>query len=273
MIVSDAHRFVFVHVPKCAGTSVRLALQPFHDRPVRMELVQTHPRLGPLDYGHLTLATLADGFPELLERVKDYESHALIRDPVARFPSSLAQRLRMHKRRVIAELTKPELDREVDEVLDHLSGGASVTDPTFIHFERQIAYVDLGGDRLVRHLHPVERVDEFLAAAGRRLGADLAPALQDRRNRTIYADETTARKLDDAELNPGLRRAARRVLPAGLRRLLRNLLFPPFETAKAILDRRDVQRFIETHYAEDARLHAELVARASEPTHPERIPT
>ena len=34
MLISDEHRFIFVHVPKCAGRSIRAALQP-HSRHAR----------------------------------------------------------------------------------------------------------------------------------------------------------------------------------------------------------------------------------------------
>ncbi|HCQ64024.1 MAG TPA: hypothetical protein DIU07_02070 [Rhodobacteraceae bacterium] len=29
MIVNDTHRFAFVHIPKCAGSTIRLALAPY----------------------------------------------------------------------------------------------------------------------------------------------------------------------------------------------------------------------------------------------------
>ena len=52
MILSDRYRFVFIHVPKCAGTSVRAAVAPYHDADSRfLKGVELHPDLGEIDFG------------------------------------------------------------------------------------------------------------------------------------------------------------------------------------------------------------------------------
>ena len=57
MIISDAHRFVFVHVPKSAGTSIRAALASFADRRSAASPDTTHETLPALLARHPELAT------------------------------------------------------------------------------------------------------------------------------------------------------------------------------------------------------------------------
>lgn len=49
MIIDDRHRFVFVHIPKCAGTSVRQVLKQFDSYEGRWaNAKREHPELGRL---------------------------------------------------------------------------------------------------------------------------------------------------------------------------------------------------------------------------------
>ncbi len=57
MIISDRHRFVFVHVPKSAGTSIRAALAPFADRASAASPDTTHETLPSLLTRHPQLTT------------------------------------------------------------------------------------------------------------------------------------------------------------------------------------------------------------------------
>src|ERR1700744_524201 len=94
MIISDPHRFVFVHVPKCAGTSVRRALRAIDTSDGQFWRIGEHPEMGAVHFAHLTLPDLARYFPETLAKIRDYQSMAIIRDPRDRFFSAIFQRLR-----------------------------------------------------------------------------------------------------------------------------------------------------------------------------------
>jgi hypothetical protein len=73
MIISDRHRFVFVHVPKSAGTSIRAALAPFADG----------GSAGSPDTTHETLPALLALHPPLATHVK----FAVVRNPWERLVS------------------------------------------------------------------------------------------------------------------------------------------------------------------------------------------
>ena len=97
MIISDRHRFAFVHIPKCAGTSVRKALRPIDARDSIFDGMGTHPHMGMVNYAHFTLDDLSCHFPDQYRKVAEYRSVAIVRDPVDRFFSAIFQRLREFK--------------------------------------------------------------------------------------------------------------------------------------------------------------------------------
>src|SRR5690554_2986132 len=96
MIINDAHQFVFIHIPKCAGTAVRVRLGEFDSSGGAFSISKGfHTEIGELDMAHIPLPVLKRFFPEPYEKVRTYESFAIVRDPFQRFSSSLFQRLMM----------------------------------------------------------------------------------------------------------------------------------------------------------------------------------
>ena len=82
MIISDKEKFVFVHIPKCAGTSVRSRIEHLDDRSGAYSgRLEQHPELGLLNYVHLPLQTLSDHFPAEFECIKSYRSLAVLGIP------------------------------------------------------------------------------------------------------------------------------------------------------------------------------------------------
>ncbi len=80
MIISDKHQFAFVHIPKCAGTSLRSILQHFDDRGSKFTgRVDHHTELGELDYVHIPLFALREHFRPEFEAVQQYWSFAVVR--------------------------------------------------------------------------------------------------------------------------------------------------------------------------------------------------
>lgn len=168
MIINDRFRFVFVHIPKCGGTSVRNALSRFDDRNsfYFLRALSDHKEIGRLDYAHIPLKLLESYFKDDFECVKKYSGFAVFRDPYARFPSSLAQRLMMFKGQKLELLSRGEVKREIDEVIKyitHESPYVPITNPEFIHFSRQIDYVEIDGNRLIERIYPIEHIDDLLS--------------------------------------------------------------------------------------------------------------
>ena len=260
MILSDRYQFVFVHVPKCAGTSVRQAVLPYHDADSRfLKAVERHPDLGEIDFRHLPLALLRQIDPDAFEKLQKYDSFALLRDPAQRFRSALAQRTKMYLGKEFAQLEPAEIRAEIDRVVDYLQGAPSLIAPEFIHFARQSDYVTCDGVQMVGHLYPIERLDLLGAALGRHIGTDALPI--------GHANKTTVFR------HPRLKRvlrggsaAARLVLPAAMHETLRvrarrKLMKPGSAAPVPAFAGPDVQAFIDSYYAADAALYREAVRR------------
>lgn len=93
MIISHQHRFVFLHNPKAAGTSVREALARLDSYEGRFWGVR-YTRAGLVDLAHMPAATLVSLYPELLPVLRDYTVFAFTRAPVPRFVSAFNEQLR-----------------------------------------------------------------------------------------------------------------------------------------------------------------------------------
>lgn len=261
MIVSDTHRFVFVHIPKCAGTAVRSALAPYDESGGLFDRrIAEHPRHGRLDYTHLPLHLMAEIVPEVFARLDRYASFAVCRDPFARFPSALAQRIKMVHGTHIAAFDDGALEAEIHRVIAWLDGRDHVTDPDYIHFARQADYVFLDGRRRVQTVVPTERIDALRRAIGARIGTEL-PSFGRENQRMVFT-------------RPGLRgmltagsRAAKRLLPAALSDRLRAgarsvWMRPAGDDMPAPFRSAAVRSFVERYYADDIALYRDSLAIA-----------
>ena len=260
MILSDRYRFVFIHIPKCAGTSVRAAVLPYHDADLRfLKTVERHPDLGEIDFRHLPLALLRDLDPEAFEKLKTYAGYAILRDPFQRFRSAVSQRTKMYLGKEFAQLSQADIDTEIDRVITYLQSEPRVIAPEFIHFARQLDFVQLEGERLVHNLYPVERLDLLVAALSQKIGVG---ALE-----IGHANKTKV--LRHPQLKHVLYKGsaiARRVLPAtmyeGLRVSARRMLMKSNDTAQpSDFGGKPVRDFIQSHYADDIAMHKEILAK------------
>ena len=167
MLISDKHKFAFVHIPKSAGTTVRFALAELDERSERYfdQSRREHGGLGMLDFAHLPLALVKQLYPDDFALLADYRSFALIRDPMARFSSSLHEYLHWNTDEKLAEVSPQRREEFVAQVIEKLSSlgdSEPVTDPALIHFSRQSDYVELDGERIVTSVYPVKGIGAMM---------------------------------------------------------------------------------------------------------------
>jgi len=165
MIINDSKKVCFVHIPKCAGTSIRDLIQEFDDlNGAHTERVEMHPELGLLDYVHIPLPILSEYFPELYSKVKSYHSFALIRDPYQRFASSVAQRLRMYCKKDLKDASNVEIIKEIDDCIEFLKKNDNkvLLPAEYIHFQRQSSYI-FNDEQIVHHLYLLSDVNKCLS--------------------------------------------------------------------------------------------------------------
>lgn len=263
MIVSDRKSFVFIHIPKCAGISVRRVLEPYDDAAGAFsERVADHPKYGQIDYTHMPLDLLAEIEPEVYAKLERYAGFAIARDPFDRFFSSMSQRAKMYRGCEIAQMDAATLRAEVEDAIAYLRDRQRIIAPEFIHFARQIDFVEHAGTRLVDHVFPVERLDAFIAALSAQVGSPLTQPHHENRSQIIRFGGLR----DIAVFGSTV---AKRMLPervhAPVRRLARQLLMKPAENNRPdIFQSGTVTDFISDYYAADVALHRAALDRVGQ---------
>lgn len=267
MIINDPHGFVFVHIPKCAGTSVRMHLSRFDTTDGTFTVSKRfHPEIGNLDMAHIPLSILKEYFPDIYKKVCTYEAFAIVRDPYQRFTSSLFQRLTMYGEESARNLSVKALESATDEAIAflELNADVSVMPHEFIHFQPQHTYVQCDGQQIVQHIFDISDLAKFYTDAGARLGTTIEKieTLAAERIGAAKFYRSPASRVAGQLLTPSIRRAIISVLPKRSVRAASKLLYEDKDTRfHKIAHSPRVINFIETFYAEDIALH-QSVSRA-----------
>lgn len=264
MIINRQRNFGFVHIPKCAGSTIRHQLRPFDDADGRFYRSIEHPVLGRINGNHIPLAVLAEHFPEDFAALTTVQAYAITRDPVARFRSSLAQWLRDDGREP-AETEPAAILSAAEAVVGYLESDPAIIDARHILFARQVDFTDLDGRRIVSGLYPLDRLGDFFDVLAKR--HDL------RLNRESVWNPTVTYKVPKAAAK-GLKSAkdlARALLPTGAYAALRDLGVRLFTIRGApgldqALERSSrIGDFIAAYYHDDFRLHQAALAALPPP--------
>jgi hypothetical protein len=266
MIISDEYRFAFIHIPKCAGTSIRGALEPFDSREGSFTgRVGHHANLGELDYVHIPLFTLRDHFEREFEAVQRYWSFAVVRDPLSRFASSVSQNLRMYSDKRIQNRSVNEVKSSIHNAIDYLTQleqDSCLLPPKFIHFQKQIDYIQIDGVRIIDSLYAVTQTEELMADVTRKIGKNLSMNLSKNNskiaNRTVVYRNDLLRTVIDTS-RPVLDRF-RKILPENVKQEIRDRVYVPRDKRlKILFEDSRVQDFIKKYYADDIALYRSLI--------------
>jgi len=260
MIICPTHRFLLVHIPKCAGTSVRLQLRDCDPEHIFLGRTGEHPELGLIDYAHIPLRHLRAHFPDEYAWFDRCDSFAILRDPLDRFGSAMRQVLWQYEQRPMTLIPQDELRDLTLRTLDELAPVIDNPPHRFIFFTRQSDYVFDEGTRRIDHLVPMDMAGDLIGYFARRSGVALDEGRRSNQNVDLRVKGGVGR------LAYGLNATLRRALPAGLHTRIKGaalkVLAKPQNAAESagLLDIPDVQDFVTEHYAEDAVLFAEVAA-------------
>lgn len=238
---------------------MRHQLQPLNEAHERFGGWRFHEEIGWFDAQHTPLERLRHYFPEDFQVLAALDTFAVCRDPVSRFISALAQRLREFRGRAVETLGPSEIRREMDEVIEHLEVATPFPSIEFVHFTRQSDFIELDGRRFVSLLHPIERLHRMLAELEERTGYRLDPSYHGNVSQRPRVASI------DASLR-GLAGLSRSLLPARLYRRLRDKARGRLMTttndalSTTVLGYDDAMEFIEQFYAKDFRIHREALA-------------
>ncbi|WP_456388107.1 sulfotransferase family 2 domain-containing protein [Profundibacter sp.] len=259
MIIIERSEFAFVHIPKCAGTTVRnwLTAQTDHDR--RFDDYLEVPGVGRYHGAHLTLDVLRDAFPEELAKLRDYWSCTAVRDPFARFSSAFSQYEREFHGRNVQLMTADALQADLSELVMRLKQGEAKKDTTLMHFLPQSDFIYLDGEKIVNDIIPIERMDVLIERISRHLG--ISPpeknVANERRQSKVPMLKSTLHRA---------KKLSRLILPKPIWRKLHN-------TAISLLTKKNedqldiralgIESFIAEHYAQDTEIHRKALSDIS----------
>lgn len=249
MLLSSELNFAFVHVPKCGGTSLR---ESFRNMPGLHNPLAAARAAIPFetDPNHVQLCVLRDHAPDLLARIGACSSYALLRDPVARFPSAVAQHCKMFHGVEAGALSASDLGEVTRAAIAYLRTEDPVRDRRYIHFERQVRFTHLDGRQVVTRLYRLDAqaalIEDVAATTGYR-----APSLNES-NASVGFRNAALQRIRMGVPRP-LKRLARDHMPLAGKRAIDRLFFRPSLTdtrLEAILT-PETRTFIAEFYAED----------------------
>lgn len=263
MIICPQHKFIFVHIPKCAGTSVRIQIVKCDPDHISIGRVQTHPKLGKLDYGHIPLTMLREEFPDYHAYFADMTPFAVVRDPLSRVGSAIRQVLWQYEQRPMTMIPAEELRDKTLKLLDEVAAQIDAPSAPFIFFARQKGFIYDGDTQVVQHLIPMELVAAFLDHLGQRTGTPLET--ETRANQNV---DLRFKSLGGPAywLNDLLRRS----LPTDLHSRIKDTGLKLLATRKnpaqssGILDLPELRDFVATYYAEDQAIYDRVSAGAAD---------
>lgn len=259
MIFVDDARLVFLHVPKCGGTSVRSALTSLSEVEDRYNGRDRHPSLGKYYRAHISLRELREFFPEEFSKVRNYASFAVCRDPLERFASALYQWDHEFNGTNVYELSPADRYREVEHILGVLNAHGDTLPFEFTHFRRQMDYFELDGKRIVKRIYSLEKIEFLFADMQEYLARDFPKLPHD--NQTIKP-----RIAGTMNLLLLCNKAARRLMPrdtyAYAKRFMMPVLTAPRRgqsTAPLLADEQI--EFLRKYYQRDIEIYTETVRR------------
>lgn len=265
MIINDTHRFAFIHIPKCAGTTVRSRLQLFDEAGGAFaSVIGDHVALGTIDYAHIPLSVLEQYFPSEYAKVCSYQSFALVRNPFDRFSSALSQHLRMYGKAQIQNLSITEIEQEIHKAIDVL---LKYREPSaflpyrYIHFQRQADYIYSHQVCVVKHLFLTSQTNDMLAEIERDYGFAVengTPKLLRSSNQTLVYRNSLLRTLSEA-IKPLVKKVLGDATWIRFREHYRKHVFVPRDDKlKKLFEEQYCRDFISDYYADDIKIYEGL---------------
>jgi hypothetical protein len=168
MIVSHARQFIFFHNPKCAGTSMRAALAPYHDDPFSFWGIFPAPFFrNHIDHSHLRLWEMQVLFPHIIRAAQTYRSVIFVRNPYRRFLSAIDEHFKKFQPSAqLEKMSRADQIKTIEAFIERvLNVGLITTNFRFIHFSPQLWFIRLGDRTIPGCILPMDDRDAFITRA------------------------------------------------------------------------------------------------------------
>lgn len=273
MIISDTYQFAFVHIPKCAGTSVRALLERYNEAPDAHTLDlaphPTHenivelPDLGFVDFHHLPLQALSAKFPEQIDKLRRYEAVTIAREPHDRLVSAFAEHMKRYRDTPLQNLSMDEVEHWLVKILAEVSAAfaqSPLLPYEFIHFQPQIDYIELNGERVIGNVFPISDMSGFEAKVREQFqlfGETPEGFGVGTSNVSLVHRSEILRRL--IEFNRPIIRVIGRLVPQQKRAAWRELVYVTRQSRFASLATSEpVREFVRRHMSTDVKLWDEI---------------
>ena len=162
MIVSHKYKFVFIHIPKCAGTSIRNRLQELDPEAISYWGQEWTPHVGRhVDVAHQPIEALIK-HSDFIRVLREYFVFAFVRNPYERFLSSIAEFGR--------ERSEPLNVGEIEALIPSLTPSALRGNVAYVHFCPMYHFTHVGNKRWVDEIYDFANLEAGLMRFSRAVG-------------------------------------------------------------------------------------------------------
>ncbi|MGD1882311.1 MAG: sulfotransferase family 2 domain-containing protein [Paracoccaceae bacterium] len=184
MIISDDIKFVYMHIPKCAGTTLSKAMKAAmphderflgakRDKETGQFLYMEHPVLGKLNAPHIPLALLREHFPDVWTKLQTYNVYAITRDPAARFQSAIGQIVKEFMTENIFSIPESRLRKIVRDCISGIRKNPVHPGVEYMHLIRQADFIELNGEQIAKNVYPIDAVSQMVKDINARFNVEV----------------------------------------------------------------------------------------------------
>lgn len=270
MIITRAHDFGFVHIPKCAGSSIRNQLRDKDDLDQRFYQTMVVPGVGRINANHIPLAFLERHFADEWAQLCAVTRYTVVRAPHDRFHSAVAQYLRAYHGEP-GEMNTKDITAHTREIIAAIQADPHMADIRNTIFMPQVDFIYLRGERQIDHVFAMENLDPFFDRLETQHGLVLE-------RDQVWNASVTFRVPGSGGLINRAKDSARRMLPTQLYARLRDAALPVLATkgvprlTDTLEQMPQVQAFVDSFYAADIALYRAVLAGDVPRQAPDQLP-
>lgn len=260
MILLSQANFGMMHIPKCAGSSLRAQFREGNELERDFLGTREVPGYGPMVGHHLPLAILQECYPDVIERLSRVRRYAIIREPGDRFRSAMSQWIRTALDKEPSQMRPSEIADEAFRVIDLLNGPGPRSRIESVVFFPQADYVFLNGDRFIDNLYRFEALDVLARDLAERHGLQFRPE-------SAWNQTVTHRVPGLTSQIKSLPHVASTRPPRGAYVALRDVAVKVLARkgtpalTEGLATNRDVEAFLKHYYAQDFDLYAAIASK------------